>query len=355
MTRSISFILGLSCAALAAFGHAAPLYAGDFLFQLDNDKVADTDRHYTNGVRFSYVPTDPAFQLTETTDFLVDWFGMGGFVDATPSSRPPASRRVGWAVGQEIYTPEDVDATVPNPQDRPYAGWTYLAATVQNELKNGFGGLDQFDTLELNVGIVGPESRAGETQNWIHRLINVSESNGWRHQIDTEPGLLLSRTLKLRSPSWSPWGRNEAPDATGFDLIGHTTGQFGNIRTGAAAGVTLRFGGNLSQDFGPNYGTFDQPHKPPGGFVWSFYAGTEVRAVAHDIFLDGNTFKDNPDVKRNPLVLESRGGVMVHVPKYDPWGTPGFRFDLSHVQRSREFATQDKSDRYGSVKVTLNF
>lgn len=350
MARSPSPLFVLTCAMIAVMGHVAPLQAGDFLFQLDNDKIADTDRHYTNGVRFSYVPTDPAVELTDTTDFLIDWFGVGGFDNTDPSSR-----RVGWAFGQEMYTPENTDSTIPDPQDRPYAGWTYLAATVQSERHDGFGGLDQLDMLELNVGIVGPESRAGETQNFIHRLMNVSQSYGWRYQIDTEPGLLLSRTLKLRTQPWSPWGQNDDPGAAGFDLIGHTTGQLGNIKTGAAAGVTLRFGGNLSQDFGTSYGTFDPPHKPTSGFMWSLYAGTEARAVAHDIFLDGNTFKGEPNVKRKPLVMESRAGVMIHVPKYDPWGTPGFRFDLSHVQRSREFVTQDKADRYGSVKITLNF
>lgn len=350
MARFLPPLFALPCVLIAVLGHMAPLQAGDFLFQLDNDKVADTDRHYTNGVRFSYVPTAPLVQLTDTTDFLIDWFGIGGF-DKTAAS----SRRVGWAVGQEMYTPEDTDLTVPDPQDRPYAGWTYLAATVQSERQDGFGGFDQLDTLELDVGVVGPESRAAETQNLIHRLINVSESNGWRYQIDTEPGLLLSRTLKLRTQSWSPWGQNDGPNATGFDLIGHTTGQLGNVKTGAALGATLRFGGNLSQDFGTSYGTFDPPHKPTSNFMWSLYAGAEARAVAHDIFLDGNTFKGEPNVKRKPLLMESRAGVMFHVPKFDPWGTPGFRFDLSHVRRSREFVTQDKADRYGSVKIMLNF
>ena len=335
----------MSAAALIAC-FTSTAQAGDFLFQWDNDKVADTDRHYTNGMRIGYVPTKPAAMLTDTADFLINTFGAGGF-----PNYPPGNLRIGWVFGQDMYTPEDVDATVPNPLDRPYAGWTYIGATVQNENDSGLTSLNQQDTLELDLGIVGPEARAGETQNHFHRLINVSESRGWDYQIGTEPGVLLTRTVKFRTDTWRPFDT----DHFGFDAIPHATAQLGNIRTGAAAGATVRFGGNLGQDFGPIYGTFAVPRKTPDRFTWSLFAGAEARLVAHDIFLDGNTFKDSPDVKRNWFVLESRAGVMMHVPIPDGWGLDGVRLDVSHVQRTREFTTQDKSDRYGSLKLTLNY
>jgi len=325
---------------------AATAEAGDFLLQWDNDKVADTDRHYTNGMRIGYVPTKPAEQLTDAAGVLVNAFGYGGF-----PNYPPDNLRKGWVIGQNMYTPEDVDASVPDPQDRPYAGWTYVGVTVQNVSETGLTALNQQDTLELDLGIIGPEARAGETQNAFHRLINVSQSRGWDHQIGTEPGVLLTRTVKFRTDAWQPFDTN----ALGFDAIPHATGQIGNVKTGAAAGVTLRIGGNLGQDFGPKYGTFSLPRKRPDQFTWSLFAGAEARLVARDIFLDGNSFKESPDVKRNWFVMESRAGVMFHAPVPAGWGIDGVRLDISHVLRTREFATQDKSDRYGSFKLTLNY
>ena len=344
--RLMTATVTLTVCTIGAVCSAGFAQAGDFLFQWDNDKVVDTDRHYTNGMRIGYVPDQPARQLLGITDFLKNTVGYGGF--STPS---PDAHRSGWVLGQDMYTPEDVDAAVPDPRDRPYAGWTYFGASVQGESETGISGLNQQDTLELDLGIVGPQARAGETQNAFHRLINVSESQGWPYQIDTEPGILLTRMIKLRSPKWSPFGA----DRPGFDAIPHATGQLGNVKTSAAAGVTVRFGGNLDRDFGPIYGTFSLPQKAPDIFTWSLFAGAEARLVAHDIFLDGNTFGGGPSVKRNPLVMESRAGVMLHVPVPDNWGIKGVRIDLSHVQRSREFSTQDKSDRYGSFKLTLNF
>jgi hypothetical protein len=315
--------------------------AGDFLFQWDNDKIADTDRHYTNGMRIGYVPTDPTDEFESMAAWLAD---ISAF-------QTTDGLREGWVFGQDMYTPEDVDARVPAPLDRPYAGWTYFGISAQNETDHGLTTYRQQDTIEIDIGIIGPEARAGETQNWFHRQINVSESQGWDHQIGTEPGLLISRTTKLHVPLWAPF----EGDGPSFDVIPHTTLQLGNVKVGAAGGATLRFGGNLKEDFGPVYGTFALPRPRPQHVTWSLFLGAEARAVAWDIFLDGNTFKDSPGVKRNPFVLESRVGITSHFPVSDGWGVTGVRLDISHIHRTREFTTQDKSDRYGSFKLTLNF
>lgn len=315
--------------------------AGDFLFQWDNDKIADTDRHYTNGMRIAYVPTTPAQPLKDAARW---WAEISAFTS-------PLDLREGWLVGQDMYTPEDVAAAVPNPYDRPYAGWTYVGISLQNEIDRGLTSYNQQDTLEVDVGIVGPASRAGETQNWFHHKINVAQSRGWHHQIGNEPGFLISRTLKLRIPVWAPFDDG----GLAFDIIPHATAQVGNIKVGGSAGATLRFGGNLKEDFGPIYGTFALPRARPDHVTWSFFIGAEARAVAWDIFLGGNTLKDSPGVNHNPFVLESRIGVASHLPMPKNWPIKGLRLDLSHVHRTREFTTQDKFDRYGSLKLTANF
>lgn len=301
---------------------------GAFLFQLDNDKVVDTDRHYTNGVRIAYSANEPTGQWKTTGETLA---GYTLFTNR-------CALRVGWTLGQDMYTPEDVDTYTPDPLDRPYAGWTYAGFSVQNETPSAQ------DTLELNVGMIGPAARAGQMQNAIHRLINVSVSHGWRSQIHNEAGILATRTYKQRSEPYDPFGL----EWLSGDIIGHGTAQLGNVRTGAAVGATVRLGGNLGEDFGPVYGTFALPHKRPKKLTYSVFAGAEARAVAWDVFLDGNTFKDSPDVKKNPYILEGRTGFAVHWPQ-------GIRLSVNMVQRTREFKTQDKADRYGSFQLTFNY
>lgn len=315
--------------------------AGDFLLQWDNDKVVDTDRHYTNGMRIAYVPDQPTSGLKSLGTLFAE---HGAFAN-------PSAPRIGWILGQDMYTPEDVETTVPDPTDRPYAGWSYVGAFAQDETETGWTGAAQQDTLAVNIGVVGPPSRAGETQNSFHRLINVAESNGWDSQIGTEPGLLISRTVKFRSQPWRPFDQDSAQ----IDIVPHATAQLGNIKTAASVGGTVRVGNNPTNDFGPIYGTFALPHKKAERLSWSLFAGAEGRLVVRDIFLDGNTFKNSPNVRRNPLVMESRAGISFHIPMPQNWGISGLRIDVSHVLRTREFSTQDKSDRYGSFQMTLNF
>jgi hypothetical protein len=308
---------------------------GAFLVQWDNDKVVDTDRHYTNGMRIAYSTDHPSgpWKLTGDTLAKLTWFYDQSVL------------RTGWTLGQEMYTPEDVETRTPDPLDRPYAGWSYVGFSLQNEIQ------DVQDTMELDIGIIGPASRAGHTQNAFHRVINSPVSHGWRSQIRNEVGLSGTRTRKLRSAALPVFGNS------GFetDIIGHGTIQAGNVRTGAALGATVRLGGNLKDDFGPVYGTFALPHKNPGDLSYAIFAGVEARAVAWDVFLDGNTFKDSPDVKRIPYLLEGRLGFSVHSPLPDHWWAEGIRTSINVVHRTREFTTQSKADHYGSLQITLNY
>jgi len=331
-------ILLLAIAPALAAAPAEPACAADggaFLFQWDNDKVADTDRHYTNGMRLAYSFGAPTGQWRDTARKLADLTRFAG----------AGAPRPGWVLGQDMYTPENVDAYVPDPLDRPYAGWSYFGFSVQNE------GERVQDTFELDAGAIGPASHAAQAQNAFHRLINVSVSRGWRSQIHNEPGLLATRSVKLRSAAVPVFGM----DAVQADIIRHGTLQVGNVRTGAALGATVRLGGNLKDDFGPVYGGLVLPQKRPDNVTYSLFLGGEARAVAWDVFLDGNTFKDSPDVKKNPYVLEGRVGFAAHAPFPDGYWVSGARLSVNLVHRTREFKTQDKADRYGSLQLTLNF
>ena len=306
---------------------------GALLIQWDNDKVVDTDRHYTNGSRLAYAFGETPEVLLPLTQSTAEWLGF----DETESLR------TGIVFGHDMYTPEVVDAYVPDPLDRPYAGWMYAGFFAQGENAN------RQDTYELNLGVIGPAAKAGQLQNAFHRLINVSVSRGWRSQINNEPGVMLTRTAKFRTDGTHVYG------GVDYDAIAHATGQLGNVRTGASMGATVRLGQRLDQDFGPVYGSFALPHARTNDFVWSVFAGGEVRAVAWDVFLDGNAFQDSPDVDKNPLILEGRVGFATQTHWDCFLGTTGGRFSVNLVHRTREFTTQDKADRYGSAQLTLFF
>ena len=80
------------------------------------------------------------------------------------------SRQSDFILGQSIFTPEDI--TNPNliVNDRPYAGWLYFGIGLIKRHKSG--SVWVFDTLELDLGIVGPQAYAQNVQTWWHKNIS---------------------------------------------------------------------------------------------------------------------------------------------------------------------------------------
>jgi hypothetical protein len=135
------------------------------------------------------------------------------------------------------------------------------------------------------------------------------------------------------------------------DIIPHMGVSLGNVMTLANAGATFRIGQDLDVDFGP-------PHVRPtlsglaavaGGtdFAWYLFAGAEGRYVAHNIFLDGNTFANSHSVDRIPLVADIQAGAAIVV--------NDIRLAFTHVFRTREFEGQRRSDRYGAISLSARF
>ena len=70
----------------------------------------------------------------------------------------------GISLNQKIYTPEDIKETKLITDDRPYAGWLYvgLSANYKTESRS--------HTLELDLGVIGPDSLGEEFQNNFDNL-----------------------------------------------------------------------------------------------------------------------------------------------------------------------------------------
>ena len=310
--------------------------AGTFTFQIENDRIADTDRHYTHGTRLAWV-SDKASDGPQWAKDALEWL--------YPLADLRAGR-VGLVLGQSIFTPEDTGATALVRDDRPYAGWLYAGISVHAETTRQRNGLtiDTLDSVELDLGIVGPESFAEDVQNGYHDLIGVARSNGWDHQLKNEPGVALIFERKWRPAPWRF-------DGLEFDLIPSAGGSLGNVMTQFNLGAMVRLGQSLDVDYGP-------PHvrpslsglaavAPSDDLAWYFFAGVEGRVVARNIFLDGNSFADSHDVDKKPLVGDLQVGAAV------VWR--GVRLAFTHVFRTKEFDGQRRADRYGALSLSVRF
>jgi hypothetical protein len=85
---------------------------------------------------------------------------------------------------------------------------------------------------------------------------------------------------------------------------------------------------------------------PRHDFGWYLFAGIEGRAVARNIFLDGNTFRDSRNVDKEPLVGDLQYGIAI------TWRN--LRLGYTHVLRTREFKGQGgRRDDFGALSLSL--
>lgn len=312
-------------------------WRGTWSAQVENDKIANTDRHYTNGARLSWVSDRRDDGPEWTRDLLETLYPFVSLKGA----------RAGLAMGHNIYTPTDTDATTLQLADRPYAGWAYIEASLHAEAldRTYFGySVDTLDSVAVNLGWVGPQAYGREVQNNFHDLIGVSKSLGWKHQLKNEPTMALMVERK-----WRP--KPVSLSVLEVGAVPFVGGSLGNSFTLATAGLTLRIGQNINSDYGPPLvrPTFSgmASLEKTDVLSWYLFAGVEGRAVLRNIFLDGNTFTDSHSVDRNTFVGDLQFGAAVTL--------YGVRTALTIVNRSKEFDAQNKPDRYGVASVSVHF
>lgn len=313
----------------------------------ENDCVAGTDRHYTQGARIVYLDAE-----SSQPHWLKDVAALDLRVDTW---------RWGFELGQSLFTPENLEAAYPLPHDRPYAGWLYAGPVLQRRGVTPGLGVPALENLQLQLGVVGPGAMAKEEQNAAHFVGGFGVAEGWRYQLGNEPGCALKYQRAWRL---APGG----PRDWSVEMLPHVGGSLGNVDTSARIGTTLRGGWHLPDDFGVQ--TIDSLGVADGGcfaatpqrrFGWYLFARAEERAVGYNEFLDGNVIRNtgyneyldgklvwvSPHVAKRPFVCELQGGLVLVFARLD--------FAFTMVYRSREFYGQDGEDAFGSLSLRVMF
>jgi hypothetical protein len=350
-----ALLAGVAVARAQASDPPPPASATDderrsiFTLQIENDvfnRFSPTDRDYTNGVRIGWLSpaiTDmPAGIVALTT--LPTFFGEG------PTDS--VVRRFGVSVGQNIYTPDNIFTSAPIYNDRPYAGWLYASFALQytykrHDQKTGTSEPVRLDTLQVDLGLLGPAAGGEFVQNNFHNLVGVAQANGWANQLHNEPTFNLTFERRWRT------GRTVVFDDPKLevDFIPRIGAALGNVAIYADVGGTARIGKNLRDDFGP---TRARPALPgseafigDGSFGWYLFAGVDGQAVGRNIFLDGNTDGYSLRVSHRPFVGEVQAGLALTY--------RGTRFTYTQVLRTPEFYEQGRFTQFGSVNVTFRY
>ena len=303
---------------------------GILTFQFENDIFGNTDQHFTHGTRLAWMSPE---------DRVPSW--VKDAAAYMPTFDPGASKRIIYSLGQSIFTPDDIRTSTLISEDRPYAGWLYAGIGLVSVTG------DRLDNLELDIGVIGPASFAEDVQKTWHGWFAFQRPNGWDNQLENELGILLSYERK-----WRRWVRFKALGLDS-DVTPHVGINLGNVLTQGAVGFTVRIGGDLSRhyDYGPPRIRPSLPGSDffvsDGGLSWYVFFGVEGRGVLHNIFLDGNTFRDSHSVDKKPLVGDVQGGIAFIVGPV--------RLAYTHVFRTKEFGSQDDTDQWGAFSISARF
>jgi len=285
----------------------------------ENDATAGSDKHYTQGARISYLSADDEVPgwISRTSEFIP---ALGYEIGA---------QKYGVAISQEIYTPEDLRNPNLIPNDRPYAGWLYGTATIQRR-GTTLSGFPVMEHIRLDLGVIGPESLAEETQKSWHGV----QPEGWSHQLKTEPGLNVryDRSYLFRA-------RSEGSHWAG-DMIPMFDTSLGNVLTYFQLGSNFRFGYNLPNEFAVT-------RNEGSAFGAYFFTRVQGRLVLRNIFLDGNSFRESHSVDKRFLVGDLRAGITLVFKRLE--------LSAAHTVVSEEFAGQHGLDSYGTATFTVKF
>jgi hypothetical protein len=293
-------------------------------FYFENDVFFGTDSDYTDGSRLSILMYRP--------DADEKWLGIP-FLEGSDRTD-----FISFSLTQKIYTPDDLTQKELIEDDRPYAGWLYLEMGLHQSSET------DLDSMMIQVGAVGPASHMEQLQKYIHDKLGSEEPKGWSNQLNNEVGIQLNYQHKWRYLPEPLWGIESS-------VVPYLGGELGNVAVKANAGVLLRVGWNVPEDFGSSAinGASENgipvrrrclfTASEPWSLSFSLSAGGSL--VARDIFLDGNTFSESHSVEKNLL----KG--------YGSFGFSGryknFNIDYIGTYNSKEFKSEEKAHSVGSL------
>ena len=277
-----------------------------FRINFDNDIFDNTDRYYTNGIRFDFI--SPALKQSPLSWLMVPYWGKG-------------INYYGLSIGQNMYTPSTTKVGGIHYGDRPYAAYLFLGSfKISNDPAKRFR-----QTSELDLGVIGPSAFGDFLQKTVHNnLPTNSEPLGWEYQIQDdvilnynltyEKGILSTRRVEL-------------------NLNG--TGALGTLYTNMGGGFQFR-AGRLNPYFG-SYGYSKKKVNKPMGYskFQVFVLVTSLgKLIGYDATLEGGMFNKSSiyTLTRNeisPLTYQGSTGITL---SYE-----GFRLDLEQFLLSPEF------------------
>lgn len=248
--------------------HQDPNYCNRWAIGFDNDFLVpgSRDQDYTYGLSLLHTGTDLADEFYFAPLNLID-----GVLDLDKSSRQALE------FGLYGFTPENIESSSANPDDRPYASLVYAA--TRSERVYPLSGT--VISSQLTLGVLGLDV-VGDLQKGLHSVINGDSPQGWRHQISDGGEPTFRYSLARQQLLGQPTGRLEVKHTQSISVGYITEASWGlNFRTGQL--------NSAWHNFHPEQASYAETsaqlnNRTAERFFW---AGIALKARAYNAFLQG--------------------------------------------------------------------
>lgn len=259
-TRNI-FLLIVCLTTIPVFVYAKKLDSlkytqhKEFFLNWDNDMFVFKDYYYTQGAHLYFV--NPALRKNPANHILFQLKNADNYY--------------GIGLIQEIFTPKDINDSLLNIVDRPYAGTLFIRLFSVSSNPNKKLRL----TSQLDLGILGPLAGAKQAQKYIHDWLDLGFPIGWDFQIENRPYINYNVSIEK--------GLITIPGV--FDFMGTSQLRVGNIHDDLQMGVSVRLG--RINDFFKGYNLGNKKYQENRDFQFYVFGIASATGVLYNATLMG--------------------------------------------------------------------
>jgi len=237
------------------------LYSDAVSLKLENDFFGSKeDTHYTNGAFLVWMRD--AEEKSIFNNFLSE-----------------LQTNTAISLTHQMFTPVDKEATEPILNDLPYAGYAKMNFLLYKSTAN------YFHEFAVNIGAVGPMTKAEEIQDFFHTVVGDGKFQGWDNQLGDQwmAGVSYQFAYKTDAMEWQ---------GLHIDSISNIRVEAGNYYTGALLSTTVRMSSFAQKSF-VTAGSFmvtdesDLLHMDKvNGLQWDVSAGIFLSGVYNYYIID---------------------------------------------------------------------
>uniref|UniRef100_UPI00404B9BC1 lipid A deacylase LpxR family protein n=1 Tax=Fulvivirga sp. TaxID=1931237 RepID=UPI00404B9BC1 len=226
-----------------------------FRFSYDNDYFSSSDENYTQGYNIEFVA--PVFAKNPINYLLFknqNW-----------------DKKYGLSIEHIGYTPNKIGRSEIQYDDRPFASAIMLKSFI---ISTDTCSKSRIST-SLSLGAIGPLAFGKEMQTAIHRAIDGTIPQGWKHQISND--IVINYQLSHE--------KQMLMIDNLFELQTYASANLGTLFTSASVGITTLLG---------QFNSILNGNGRSKKFDFYIYSQPVINFIGYDATLQGGLFNDSP-------------------------------------------------------------